>query len=58
MTFERDPEGNMTRRLIDSIGNDEACFRHLYVSALHMRDPELVARLMQSSLAKKLGVSR
>ena len=58
MSFERDPEGNMTRRLIDSIGDDEACFRHLYVSALHMRNPELVVQLLQSSLAKKLGVSR
>lgn len=58
MSFERNPEGNMTRRLIDSIGDDEACVRHLYVSALHMRNPELVAQLLQSSLAKKLGVSR
>ena len=58
MSFEREPEGNLTRQLIDSIGDDEACFRHLYVSALHMRKPELVVQLMQSSLAKKLGVSR
>ncbi|MPM97089.1 hypothetical protein SDC9_144262 [bioreactor metagenome] len=57
MSFERDPEGEMTRRLIDSIGNDEACFRHLYISGLHMRNPELVGRLLQSSLAKRLGVT-
>ena len=56
MSFERDPEGNMTRRLIDSIGDDEACFRHLYVSALHMRNPELVEKLLRSSLAQKPGI--
>ncbi len=54
MTFERNPEGEMTRRLIESIGDDDACFRHLYYSGIHMRNPDLVAALLQSSFGKML----
>lgn len=57
MTFERSPEGELTKRLIDSLG-EEACFRHIYASGIHMRSPQLVAELLRSSLAKKLGQTK
>ena len=57
MTFERDPEGEMTRRLIDSLG-EEASFRHIYVSGVHMRSPQLVAELLRSSLAERLRAKK
>ena len=57
MTFERDPEGEMTRRLIDSLG-EEASFRHIYVSGVHMRSPQLVAELLRSSLAERLRAEK
>ncbi|MDR0933067.1 MAG: hypothetical protein LBM70_08635 [Victivallales bacterium] len=57
MSFERDPESKNTWRMIDAFGAENS-FWHIYNFGLHTRNPELIAKLLQSSLAKKLGASR
>ena len=57
MNFERDPEGKYTQMMIDSFG-PEYSFLHIYHSGVHMRKPELVAQLLQSSLAERVGVKK
>lgn len=57
MNFERDPEGKYTQLMIDSFGLENA-YLHIFHSGIHMRRPELVAQLLQSSLAERLGVKK
>lgn len=57
MNFERDPEGKYTWMMIDAFG-PEYSFLHVYHSGIHMRKPELVAQLLQSSLAERVGVKK
>ena len=57
MNFERDPEGKYTWMMIDAYG-PEYSYLHIYHSGIHMRKPELVLQLLQSSLAERVGVKK
>ncbi len=52
MSFDRNPEGALTQKLIAHYG-EKACFNYLYVAGVHMRKPDLVAKLLASPLGSE-----